>query len=143
VGKALNAALSRLQPYLISQAWLHRVDIPTCQTAWLTYAIFREGNSGGSARGGRPLRVYVIGRDYQATEIDAADAARRFTAWVADGTNAVLAMAIRARQWQPRGAGGQGALAGSGREIATLRTRITVLGRHTPQQREPDGREAR
>jgi hypothetical protein len=103
---------------------------------------FREGNSGGSARGGWPLRVYVIGRDYRATEIDAADAARRFTTWLADGTNPVLAEVIQTWLWQPPDTGGLGALAESGRDIAALRGEIAAMWRRAQQQREPDGREA-
>ena len=62
-------------------------------------------------RGGWPLRVYVIGRDYQATEIDTADAARRFMAWLTDAANPVLAEVIWTWLWQPLDAGGLGALA--------------------------------
>jgi len=107
------------------------------------YAIFRAGNSGGSARGGWPLRVYLIGRDCQATEIDAADAARRFTAWLIDGANPVLAEVIQTWLWQPADVGGLGALVESGRDVAVLRTEIAALWRRALQEREADGREAR
>lgn len=89
------------------------------------------------------MRVYVIGRDYQATEIDAADAARRFTAWLADGGNPVLAEVIQTWLWQPPDAGGLGALAESGRDVAALRAEIAALWRRAQGQCEPDGREAR
>jgi hypothetical protein len=89
------------------------------------------------------LRVYVIGRDYQATEIGAADAVRRFTAWLTGGANPVLAEAIQTWLWQPPDAGGLGALAESGRDVAALRTEIAALWRRAPQQREPDGRKTR
>jgi hypothetical protein len=103
---------------------------------------FREGNSGGSARGGWPLRVYVIGKDYRATEIDAADAARRFMAWLAEGGNPVLDEVIQTWLWKPPDAGGLGALAESGRDVAALRDEIAALWRRA-EQCEPDGREAR
>jgi hypothetical protein len=89
------------------------------------------------------LRVYVIGRDYQATEIDAADAARRFIAWLADGANPVLAEVIQTWLWQPPDAGGLGALAESGRDVAALRIEIATLWQRAEQQCEPEGREAR
>jgi hypothetical protein len=88
------------------------------------------------------VRVYVIGRDCQATEIDAADAARRFTAWLADGASPVLAEVIQTWLWQPPDAGGLGALAESGREVAALRAEIAALWRRAQQQCEPDGRQA-
>jgi hypothetical protein len=89
------------------------------------------------------LRVYVIGRHHQATETDAANAARRFTAWLTDEANPVLAEIIQMWLWQPPDAGGLGALAESGRDVAVLRTEIDALWRHALQQRELDGREAR
>jgi hypothetical protein len=88
------------------------------------------------------MRVYMIGRDYQATEIDAADAARRFTDWLADGGNPVLAEVIQTWLWQPLDAGGLGALAESGRDVAALRTEIAALWRRALRQCEPDGRES-
>jgi hypothetical protein len=45
-------------------------------------------------RGGLPVRVYVIGRDYQATEIDVADAATRLMAWLVDSANPALTEVI-------------------------------------------------
>lgn len=85
----------------------------------------------------------MIERDYQATEIDTADAARLFTAWLTDGANPILAEAIQTWLWQPPDAGGLGALAESGRDVAALRVEIAALWRAAPQQREPDGSEAR
>jgi hypothetical protein len=41
------------------------------------------------------LQVYLIGRDHQATETDAADFARRFTAWLTDGANSLLGEVIQ------------------------------------------------
>jgi hypothetical protein len=73
------------------------------------------------------LRVYVIGRDYQATEIDAVDAARRFSAWLADGGNPLLAEVIQTWLWQPADAGGLGALAESDNDVAALRTEVAAL----------------
>jgi hypothetical protein len=89
------------------------------------------------------LRVYVIGRDHQATEADAVNAALRFTAWLTDEANPVLAEIIQMWLWQPPDAGGLGALAESGRDVAALRTEIDALWRHASQQRELDGREPR
>jgi hypothetical protein len=103
---------------------------------------FSRADSGGSARGGWPLRGYVIGKDCQATEIDTANAAGRFTASLADGANLALAEAIQTWLSEPTDAGGLRTLAESGRDIASLRTEITALWR-APQQRVPDGREAR
>ena len=88
------------------------------------------------------MRVYVIGKDYRATEIDAADAARRFTAWLADRANPVLAEVIQSWLWQPSDKGGLGALAESGGDVAALRNEIAALWRRA-QQCEPDGGEAR
>jgi hypothetical protein len=89
------------------------------------------------------LRVYLLGRHYQATEIDAADAARQFTDWLTGGTNPVLTEVIQTWLWQPPDEGGLGALAESGRDVVALRTEITVMWRHSPHQRKPDGWEAR
>jgi hypothetical protein len=83
------------------------------------------------------LRVYVIGRDYKPTEIDAA---RRFTAWLADGGNPLLAELIQRWLWQPPDAGGLGALAESGRDVAALRTEVAALWLRA-QGWWPDGRD--
>jgi hypothetical protein len=69
----------------------------------------------------------MIGRDYKATEIDTAEAARRFTAWLAEGGNPLLAEVIQTWLWQPPDAGGLGALAESDRDVAALRTEIAAL----------------
>jgi len=89
------------------------------------------------------LRVYVIGRDYQVTEFDAADTARRLTAWLVDRANPVPGDAIETWLWQPPDAGGLGPLTESGQDVAAPRTEIATLWRRAPQQREPDGRDAR
>jgi hypothetical protein len=89
------------------------------------------------------LRVYVIGRDYQATEIDAADAARRFMAWLADAANPVLAEVIQTWLWQPPDAGGLGALAESDGDVAALQAEITARWRPAHLDGRPDGRETR
>lgn len=73
------------------------------------------------------MRVYVIGRDYQATEIDEAEAARRFLAWLADAANPALAEAIGAWLWRPADAGGLGALAESPADIERLRAHIAAV----------------
>jgi hypothetical protein len=89
------------------------------------------------------LQVYVTGRDYQATEIDAADSARRFTAWLTAEANPLVGEVIQTWLWQSPDAGPLGALAESGRDVAALRTKIATLWRLGPQRRELDGREAR
>jgi len=94
-------------------------------------------------RGGWPLQVYVIGRDYQPSEIDAADAARRFTAWLAEEANPVLGEIIQAWLWQPPDAGGLGALAESDGDIAGLRAEIAALWERAQQDFEQAGGEAR
>lgn len=88
------------------------------------------------------MRVYLIGRHYQATEIDLADAARQFTGWLTDGANPALADFIQTWLWQPPDAGGLGMLAESGWDITALRTEIAALWRRAPEQPELDGREA-
>jgi hypothetical protein len=88
------------------------------------------------------VRVYVIARDYQATEIDVAEAARRFLAWLADAANPVLAEVIQTWLWRPPDAGGLGALAESDRDVAALRAEVTALWQRA-QGCGPDGREAR
>jgi hypothetical protein len=87
--------------------------------------------------------VYVIGRDYQATEIDAADAARRFMAWLMDAANPVLAEVIQTWLWRPPDAGGLGALAESDGDVAVLRAEIAARWRAAHSDGRPDGRETR
>jgi hypothetical protein len=89
------------------------------------------------------LRIYEIRRDYQAIEIDAADATRRFMAWLADAANPVLAEVIQIWLWQPPDAGGLGALAESDRDVAALRAEIAALWRPAHPDGRPDGRETR
>lgn len=78
------------------------------------------GNKGGPARE-EPLRVYVIGRVFQATETDTGKAARKFLAWLAEDANASLTELIQTWLWLPADAGGPGVLAESAGEIAALR----------------------
>ena len=54
------------------------------------------------------MRVYVLGRGYQATEIDTAEAARRFVAWLARDANPALTEVIQHWLGQPADAGGLG-----------------------------------
>ncbi len=75
------------------------------------------------------MRVYVIGRDYQATEIDVADAAGRFMAWLVDSANPALTEVIQAWLWQPADAGGLGALAESMGDVALLRAELVAAWR--------------
>jgi hypothetical protein len=87
------------------------------------------------------LRVFVIGRNYRPTEIDAADAARRFMAWLADGGNPLLGEVIRNWLWLPHDAGGMGALAESDADVIALQAEIAMLWGRAYQDREPGGRE--
>jgi hypothetical protein len=81
------------------------------------------------------LRVYLIGRGYQAVEIGTADAARRFMSWLAGTANPVLGEVIQFWLWQPPDVGGLGALAESTDDVALLRAEILA-----PWQGEgPDG----
>jgi hypothetical protein len=75
------------------------------------------------------LRVYEIGRGYQATEIDTGDAARRFLAWLGEGAGPVLAGVIRTWLPQPPDAGGLGALAESDGDVTALHTEVAALCR--------------
>ena len=72
------------------------------------------------------LRVYVIGRGYQATEIDPADAARRFLVWLGRAGNPTLDRMIQLWLSQPPDVGGLGALAESARDVAMLRALVTA-----------------
>ena len=88
------------------------------------------------------MRVYMIGRNYKATEIDTVEAARRFTAWLADGGNPLLAKVIQTWLWQPPDTGGLGALAESDRDVASLRTEVAALWLRA-QDYCPDWRDGR
>lgn len=72
------------------------------------------------------MRVYVIGRDYQATDIDVAEAARQFMAWLTGAANPVLTDIIQMWLWQPADAGGLGALAESIHDMAQLRAELVA-----------------
>lgn len=85
------------------------------------------------------MRVYLIGRNYQATEIDAADAARRFVAWLADAANPALTGLVQTWLWRPPDAGGLGALAETPADVDRLRAQVTAVW----QQPEPGERETR
>ena len=78
------------------------------------------------------MRVYAIGRDYQATELDEADAASRFMTWLADQANPALTEIIATWLWLPADAGGMAALAESPDDIARLRARVTAAWQHPP-----------
>jgi hypothetical protein len=88
------------------------------------------------------LRVYLIGRGYQATEINTADTALRFTAWLTDAANPVLAEMIQNWLWQPPDAGGLGALAECARDVALLRAEVIAAWRRGQPGRGPNGRVA-
>jgi hypothetical protein len=89
------------------------------------------------------LRIYLIARDYQGAEIDTADAARRFMAWLADAANPVLAEVIQTWLCQPPDAGGLGAVAGSGRDVAALRAAVSALWPPAHPSARPGGGETR
>jgi hypothetical protein len=72
------------------------------------------------------VRVYMIGRDYQATDIDVAEAARRFMSWLTGAANPVLAEIIQRWLQQPADAGGLGALAESTEDVAVLRAELVT-----------------
>jgi hypothetical protein len=85
----------------------------------------------------------MLERDSQATEIDAGDAARRFTAWLTGGGSPVLDGVKATCLWRPRDAGGLGALAESESDLAELRAEITASWLRSQQGREPDERAER
>lgn len=86
------------------------------------------------------MRVYLIGKGYQATEIGTTEAAARFIAWLADTGNPVLGEVIQAWLWQPPDAGGLGALAESDLDIGLLRAEITAAWRRGRPGAGSDGR---
>jgi hypothetical protein len=80
------------------------------------------------------MRVYLIARNYQATEIETADAARRFLAWLTGDANPVLAAVIQSWMWRPADTGGLGALAESAWDIALLRAEVTAVWQSVPAE---------
>jgi len=83
------------------------------------------------------VRIYVIGRDYQPTDIDVADAVRLFTAWLIDGANPVLTEIIQRWLWQPADAGGLGALAETTDDVAALRAELAAWWQRARSAGEP------
>jgi hypothetical protein len=83
----------------------------------------------------------MIGRDYQATDIDTGEVARRFLVWLADDANAALTEVIQTWLWLPTDSGGLGALAESAWDVALLRAEVIVAWRSGPGN--ADGRGAR
>lgn len=79
------------------------------------------------------MRVYLIERDYQPTEIDVADIASRFATWLTDDANPALSEVIQLWLWQPPDRGGLGALAESVYDVAVLRAEI--IASWTPSTR--------
>ncbi len=59
------------------------------------------------------MRVYVIGKDTQATDIDTGEAARKFLAWLCDDGSPVLSRAIYSWMLEFARDAGLSALAGS------------------------------
>ena len=73
------------------------------------------------------MRVFLIGRNYQASEIDVAEAAGRFIAWLADDANPVLTKLLQRWLSQPADRGGLGALAESAGDLARLRAEVIAV----------------
>lgn len=88
------------------------------------------------------MRVFVIGRNYQPAEIDVHDVAERFTAWLADGSNLLLAEVIRTWLWQPPDSGGLGVLAESDEDVMTLQAEVAMLWQRASQGRGPGPQQA-
>jgi hypothetical protein len=82
------------------------------------------------------VRVYLIGRNYQPTEIDIAEATRRFLAWLADAANPALTDLVQIWMWRPPDSGGLGALAESPGDVARLRAQAAATWQHDPGDRE-------
>jgi hypothetical protein len=74
----------------------------------------------------------LIGKDYQATDIDTGELARRFLAWLADDANTALTEVIQTWLWLPADSGGLGALAESVWDVALLRAAVIAVWRPTP-----------
>jgi hypothetical protein len=89
------------------------------------------------------VRVYVIGRGYQPTDIDTGEAARRFLTWLADESNVALTEIIQMGLWLPADSGGLGALAESVWELALLRAEVVAAWHQVPARRAPEGRARR
>jgi hypothetical protein len=87
------------------------------------------------------VRVYMIGRDYQATDIDTGEVARRFLSWLADDANAALTEVIQTWLCQPPDSGGLEALAESAWDVAQLRAGVIAVWR--PEPGDADGPVAR
>jgi hypothetical protein len=87
------------------------------------------------------VRVYMIGRNYQASDIDTGDVARRFVTWLIDDANTALTEIIQTWLWLPADSGGLAALAESAWDLALLRAEVTGIWR--PAQGDADGPVAR
>jgi hypothetical protein len=72
------------------------------------------------------VRVYVIDRNYQPTEIELPGVASQFVAWFTQDSNPLLNAIIQSWLWQPTDIGGLGVLAESAWDIALLRAEITA-----------------
>jgi len=76
------------------------------------------------------LRVFFIGRKYQASEINVAETAGRFVAWLADDANPVLTGLLQRWLSQPSDRGGLGVLAESAGDLARLRAEVIAAWAH-------------
>lgn len=72
------------------------------------------------------MRVYVIDKNCQPTEVQLPQMASQFVAWLANDANPLLNAIIQGWLWQPSDLGGLGALAESAWDIALLRAEITA-----------------
>jgi hypothetical protein len=72
------------------------------------------------------MRVYLVNADHQPTEIDIADLAGRFSAWLADDANPVLSEIICGWLRQSPRHGGLGAVAGTVYDLALLRAEVVA-----------------
>lgn len=72
------------------------------------------------------MRVYMIDKNYQPTDVQLPEMASQFLAWLAEDGNPLLNAIIQGWLWQPANLGGWGALAESAWDIALLRAEITA-----------------
>lgn len=85
------------------------------------------------------MRVLLIGRNYQASEIGVTEAAGRFIAWLADDANPVLTKLLQRWLSQPADRGGLGALAESAGDLGRLRTEVIAVWQRARQHGGRDG----
>ena len=84
------------------------------------------------------MRVFLIGRNYQATEIDVADAAGRFIAWLVSDANPVLTTLLQRWLSEPSDKGGLAVVAESAGDLARLRAEVLAAWQQAPGRCGPD-----